>query len=752
MKSLYIKLLIVVSFFLIPTFFTPCLVSATPSVLFDETGPADATDYTIYNLGPFGGSSFAALLQANGYTVSRTTTIPITYQELKNYNVFIIMAPARNYTDQEISAIQEYVNNGGGLFLMANGWNTEDGDQNYAFNKLARSFGVDFKSTILVADTSQYFATPTKVKVTNITPNPVTSNINYFYFFRGTYMQNTGSSNVVAYSSNTSFADKGFMTSEGFSMTNEIKDPGEISGPFPLFSVMNYGQGKVVFFGAVGTFMNSWLYRSNGWKIEINSVNYLSNQPTPTTYKTAALFSPTVGDMPMEILEMIIFTMLVLAGLILSLMRFRKIEKSYKIKTIKNRIYYLLITINGFFTVLGAILFIPINFILLDISNQSYDPYFGYTLLSVGILFLIISGMNLYHIIFRERILSLASFLNIALLIFFAGLTLIIGDIFSFSPVSLFTIGSIILLIPFLVNLWFIRGHGPDLIIEGKEFNRLARLSVKTLPYELHGTYKDPQYIGEGGFGRVYKANHKGKDVALKIPKTFDKRAEKTFISEISNWSQLNHPNIVKLYDFKILPIPFIEMEYCNGSLEHIKQPLERVINIIYESANGLGYAHRKNIIHGDVKTSNILIKNGVYKVSDWGLSKVTSGESVSLSGATPQYAAPEQISHQFGKADVRTDIYQLGTVFYELVTGNLPFKGDMAVVYGSILNSDPTPPSEINPEARSVEPIIMKCLNKIKDKRYASMKDLMDDLEKFKPEKFDDKTVMYSNENDEGT
>ena len=297
-------------------------------------------------------------------------------------------------------------------------------------------------------------------------------------------------------------------------------------------------------------------------------------------------------------------------------------------------------------------------------------------------------------------------------------------------------------------KLWFIRGHSSDIIVEGKEFNRLAKLSVKSLPYELHGLYKDAIYLGEGGFGRVYRATNREdeKEVAIKIPKSFDKRAEKTFISEVSNWSQLKHPNIVKLYNFKILPIPYLEMEYCEGSVQHGKKELNEAIKIIYESAQALKYAHGKNIIHGDIKTSNIMINEGRYKLSDWGLSKSITDESVTLSGATPQYAAPEQISHTFGRADERTDVYQLGTVFYEMVTGKLPFEGEMAEIYGSILNTPPTSPAELNPDTGDIESIIMKCLSKKKDDRYPSMDELIKDLENYyKPEKIQDQTVIFS-------
>jgi serine/threonine protein kinase len=192
-------------------------------------------------------------------------------------------------------------------------------------------------------------------------------------------------------------------------------------------------------------------------------------------------------------------------------------------------------------------------------------------------------------------------------------------------------------------------------------------------------------------------------------------------------------------------------MEYCEESLPHKKQPNDVAVAIIYEIAQALGYAHQKNIIHGDIKTSNIMIKKGVYKISDWGLSKVTTDGSVTLSGATPQYAAPEQISREFGRSDERTDVYQLGTVFYELLTGKVPFEGEMSEIYGSILTTIPEPTSEINPESADLEPIVMKCLSKVKDERYSSMSELQKDLEEYYTPISMDETVIFREEPDDG-
>ncbi|WP_321421660.1 DUF4350 domain-containing protein [uncultured Methanobacterium sp.] len=718
-----------------------CTAQDSKRVLFDESGSYGKL-YTIYNSGASGTSVFANLLQENGFKVS-TDQGPLTPEKLKNYDVVVMMFPYRNYTNQEIIYLKEYVSNGGGLLLVGNPWGVEDGDSHSIYNRIANGFGVDFAYNVLVVDPNENIGLSNFIKVTDLRSNPLTSNIDEIYYMQGTYLSNPGCSTVAIYSGKDSWADNLFLTSEGYSQNNQLRESNETGGPLPLYSTMEYGKGKIVFAGSAASFTNLYIYRSNGWKLGLNSVNWLSNNPIPSEYKTAGVFSLTLGDLGYRVSGTILLAILIIISLFFIIKREKKVELSRVIKTIKNWKYYVLIGFNLFFTVLGAIMFFPVNFMLFDRTQfLYYDPYFGYTLLITGLLFLLFNGIILYNIIFRERIPAKYNYFNLGILLIFAGFTIFLGPVFSFPMMEIFTIGSLILLAPGVINYWFIHNHGYDLIIEGKEFNRLAKLSIKSLPYELHSLYHDAIYLGEGGFGRVYHAKTmKGEDVAIKIPKSFDKRAEKTFISEVSNWSQLNHPNIVQLYNFKILPIPYIEMEYCERALEHGKKPLDESINIVYESAKGLSYAHGKNIIHGDVKTSNIMSHNGVYKVSDWGLSKMTTGESVTLSGATPQYAAPEQISYEFGKSDERTDIYQLGVVFYELVTGQLPFEGEISVVYGSILNSDPVPPSHINPKAQLVEPIIMKCLNKIKKERYNSMEQLIEELEDYR--KPSDETII---------
>ncbi|WP_048149655.1 protein kinase [Thermococcus sp. AM4] len=253
-------------------------------------------------------------------------------------------------------------------------------------------------------------------------------------------------------------------------------------------------------------------------------------------------------------------------------------------------------------------------------------------------------------------------------------------------------------------------------------------------PPQLAYRYTDVELIGKGGFARVYKAKRKdGKIVAVKIPLSLDENTGRAFLREITNWLHLKHPNIVRLYDANILPIPFLEMEYCESSLEKLPKPLpvDVASYIVFNITEGLKYAHSRGIIHRDLKPSNILLKNGTPKISDWGLSKaMAETHSTTLASFTPFYASPEQTSRRFGKPDHRSDIWQLGVIFYQLVTGRLPFEGDDLIeVVSRIATDEPIPPGELNPEAKDVEHIILTCLRKDMEERYQSVAELQFEL-----------------------
>ncbi|WP_297073771.1 serine/threonine-protein kinase [Thermococcus sp.] len=271
-------------------------------------------------------------------------------------------------------------------------------------------------------------------------------------------------------------------------------------------------------------------------------------------------------------------------------------------------------------------------------------------------------------------------------------------------------------------------------------------VEVKTFEIEITGEsgvsgldallsrYERVELIGEGGFGRVYRALKDGRWIALKVPHVVNKRTGKLFLREVSVWRELKHGNVVKLHDANLAPYPYIEMELCDRSLEDVKKPLSpgRVAEIAFEIAEGLKYAHSKGIIHRDLKPSNVLLKGSKPKISDWGLAKVLfESGTTTVTAMTPYYAAPEQISpSRFGEVDERTDVWQLGVLMYELSTGRRPFEGsDFVEVAGRIVMEEPVKPSELNPKAKPLDGIILRCLRKDKEERYESMEELQRDL-----------------------
>jgi parallel beta-helix repeat protein len=257
-------------------------------------------------------------------------------------------------------------------------------------------------------------------------------------------------------------------------------------------------------------------------------------------------------------------------------------------------------------------------------------------------------------------------------------------------------------------------------------------------PKELENKYTEIKFVGRGGIAWVFSARRKtdGITVAVKIPISFDEVTGKCFLNEIAAWETLRHPNIVEVSAVNILPVPYVEMEFVPGSLEAVDKPLPvwKAVHLITGITDGLRYAHEHGFIHRDIKPHNILLTSEVVpKITDWGMSKVLAAEvkKSSVAGFSLSYAAPEQVSpSEFGRTDERTDIYQLGVVFYELVTGSIPFGGESIVEVGNaILREQPIPPSEYNPDAEAVEKIILKCLEKNPADRYQSAAELLDAL-----------------------
>jgi hypothetical protein len=264
---------------------------------------------------------------------------------------------------------------------------------------------------------------------------------------------------------------------------------------------------------------------------------------------------------------------------------------------------------------------------------------------------------------------------------------------------------------------------------------------MNAFPKELADKYTQVSPIGSGGFAMVYSAYRisDNQKVAVKIPIRSNERTGKSFLHEIKVWESMHHPNIIEVKATNILPVPYVEMEFVPMSLENVAKPVPvaQATRIIHGITEGIRYAHERRCIHRDIKPQNILLTDEmVPKITDWGISKVLeeNNKKTTIAGFSLAYAAPEQIApEKFGSTDERTDIFQIGAVFYELVTGMTPFDDEsMMEMVSQITTEDPILPSDIYPDTAGVEKIILRCLAKNKNRRYQSAKELLDALTEY--------------------
>lgn len=259
--------------------------------------------------------------------------------------------------------------------------------------------------------------------------------------------------------------------------------------------------------------------------------------------------------------------------------------------------------------------------------------------------------------------------------------------------------------------------------------------------------YKIVEKLGEGGMGVVYKAQDSKlrRDVAIKfLPNYITKSKEERirFENEAQAAASLNHPNIATIHAIEEADNQiFIVMEYINGpelkeKIEADEITLESSINIIEQIAQGLNAAHQKGIVHRDIKSSNIMLTHsGQVKIMDFGLAKVRGTSQITKIGTTigtAAYMSPEQAQGE--KADHRADIWAMGVIFYEMLTGQQPFKGEFeqAIIY-SILNVEPEPVTSVKPNIPAkLAQITKKMLSKNKDDRYQDVTSFLSDLKDY--------------------
>ncbi|OHD37598.1 MAG: hypothetical protein A2015_17260 [Spirochaetes bacterium GWF1_31_7] len=270
----------------------------------------------------------------------------------------------------------------------------------------------------------------------------------------------------------------------------------------------------------------------------------------------------------------------------------------------------------------------------------------------------------------------------------------------------------------------------------------------KTIDLGKIKDYKILGVIGEGGMGKVYKAVHPTlkREIILKELKIRDKETRERFLREATVMLDFRHENIVQFYDhFKEGTSTYIAMEYVKGLPlnELIKQsekiPVPLALFILYQSALGLNHAHTKKVIHRDIKPHNLLIsETGDVKLIDFGIAsqKNDSKECLTAPGTvigTPAYMSPEQFSSS-KEISFQSDIYSLGVVFYEMITGNKPFKNEFSSeVIDSIARGKYPPAHKIIKNLPSIaKKILSKMFNPIASKRYKTLVPLIKLLKKY--------------------
>ena len=259
-------------------------------------------------------------------------------------------------------------------------------------------------------------------------------------------------------------------------------------------------------------------------------------------------------------------------------------------------------------------------------------------------------------------------------------------------------------------------------------------VAVPGFPPTLMEKYSDVSPVGTGGTAQVYAAVRRtdGERVAVKVPLRADEATGRCFLKEISLWKELVHPNIVRVWSVNILPVPYVEMEYLDRSLAGLAKPLPpgEARRIASGIAEGLACAHARGIVHRDLKPGNILLAaDGSPKIADWGLGRVLGdGDETTAPGFSLRYAAPEQLAPgRYGPAGARTDLYQLGVVLYELLTGRLPYEGDGPGEYSAaVLEGTPVPLSKVDPALAGFDSLLLRCLEKDPEKRISSAGELL--------------------------